>query len=137
MENVTPRDEEYLFEGSVAISQTDLSGNMTFANRKFCEISGYKVDELIGSNHNIVRHPDMPSTVFDKMWSTLKSGQAWNGILKNLRKDGSFYWGDTEILPILDDNQEFTGFISVEKNASSKDIKENEEIYKKMLQSQS
>lgn len=71
MDKVVPIDEEYIFEGSMIISQTDLKGNITFANRKFCEVSGYKLDELVGSNHNIIRHPDMPRAAFEKMWSTI------------------------------------------------------------------
>ncbi|MEA2091072.1 MAG: PAS domain S-box protein, partial [Campylobacterota bacterium] len=88
MDKAVPIDEEYIFEGSLIISQTDLKGKITFANRKFCEVSGYKLDELIGSNHNIIRHPDMPRAIFAKMWSTIEGGQAWNGLVKNLRKDG-------------------------------------------------
>lgn len=134
MNEVTPIDREYVFEGSMLISQTDLQGNINYANRKFCEVTGYKVDELIGNAHNIIRHPDMPKAVFAKMWSTIQGGQSWNGLIKSLRKDGWFFWTDTEILPVLKDGtEEITGYISVKKPASQKDIEENEEIYNKML----
>lgn len=136
MEKIVPVNEEYLFEGSILISQTDLNGLITFTNRKFCEVSGYKVGELIGINHNIIRHPDMPKATFTKMWSTIKSGQAWNGLIKNLRKDGLFYWVDTEILPVYNDKDEITGYISAKKVASRKDIKESEALYKKMLKTE-
>ena len=136
MDKITPIDEEYLFEGDVIISQTDLKGTITYANRAFCTISGYSREELIGKQHNIIRHPDMPKAVFAKMWETISGGQAWNGLVKNLRKDGKFYWVDTEILPIKNDNDEIIGFIAARKEASRKDINETEETYKKMLQTQ-
>ncbi len=129
-------DEEYLYEGRVIISQTDLNGVITYANKKFCEISGYTADELVGTPHNIIRHPDMPKAAFAKMWETIQSGQVWNGLVKNLRKDGLYYWVDTEILPIKDENDEITGYIAARKSASRKDIKENEELYKKMIQAE-
>ncbi len=136
MNEVIPIDEEYIFEGSMIISQTDIEGVITFVNRKFCEVSGYKIDELVGSNHNIVRHPDMPRATFAKMWATIKDGQAWNGVIKSLRKDGSYYWVDIEILPILNEDEEVTGFISAKKVPSRKDINENKELYSKMLETQ-
>ena len=136
MSKVTPVDEEYVYEGRVIISQTDTKGIITYANRKFCEVSGYTAQELIGQPHSIIRHPDMPKAVFAKMWDTIKGGQAWNGIVKNLRKDGLYYWVDSEILPILDDDFQVTGYIAARKAASRKDIKENEELYAKMLQAE-
>lgn len=136
MDKVVPVDEEYIFEGSMVISQTDLKGIITFANRKFCEVSGYKIDELIGSNHNIIRHPDMPKAIFAKMWSTIQGGQAWNGLVKNLRKDGLYYWVDSEIIPVRNEDEEITGYIAARKVASRKDIDENKELYKKMLETE-
>jgi len=134
MSKATPIDEEYVFDGSVIISQTDLKGIITYANQAFCEVSGYSVNELVGKPHNIIRHPDMPKVAFQKMWHTIESGQAWNGLVKNLRKDGKYYWVDTEILPIKDHNETITGYIAARKPASRKDIQESEENYKKMLQ---
>ncbi|MFT7004668.1 MAG: PAS domain S-box-containing protein [Sulfurimonas sp.] len=136
MNKVVAVDEEYIFDGSMIISQTDLKGKITFANRKFCEISGYKIDELVGSNHNIIRHPDMPKIIFAKMWESIQGGQSWNGLVKNIRKDGLYYWVDTEIIPVRNDKQELTGYIAVRTAASRNDIKENEVLYKKMLESQ-
>jgi len=133
MDQVIPIDEEYFFDDKVIISQTDLKGEITYANRAFCEISGYQVNELLGKPHNIIRHPDMPRAAFEKMWDTIKGGQVWNGLVKNLRKDGRFYWVDTEILPVRDDDERITGYIAARKAASRKDIQEAEETYKKML----
>ena len=138
MNNVIPTNEEYIFSDGVILSQTDTNGVITYANRLFCEVSGYSVDELVGKPHSVIRHPDMPSMVFAKMWETIKGGQAWNGLVKNLRKDGRFYWVDTEILPVKAEDEKGTiiGYMAARKLASRKDIQENEEIYKKMLQDQ-
>ncbi|WP_297443006.1 PAS domain-containing protein [Sulfurimonas sp.] len=136
MSKVVPVDKEYFFDQNIIISQTDTKGVITYANRSFCKVSGYTNDELIGKPHNILRHPDMPKEVFKKMWETIQSGQAWNGLVKNLRKDGLFYWVDTEILPIRDTHNEITGYIAARKPASRKDIQENEEIYSNMLEMQ-
>ncbi|WP_457746460.1 PAS domain-containing protein [Sulfurimonas sp.] len=133
MDTVVPIDEEYFFDDMVIISQTDLKGEIIYANRAFCEISGYQVSELVGQPHNIIRHPDMPRAAFEKMWDTIKGGQVWNGLVKNLRKDGRYYWVDTEILPVRDDDERITGYIAARKAASRKDIQEAQETYNKML----
>ncbi|MFT7860508.1 MAG: PAS domain-containing protein [Sulfurimonas sp.] len=132
MEKVTPIDEEYMFDDLVIVSQTDPKGIITYANKAFCTVSGYTVDELVGQPHSIIRHPDMPAAAFQKLWDTIQDGQAWNGIVKNLRKDGRFYWVDTEILPIKDKDDNITGYIAARRAASRKDIVDSEETYKKM-----
>ena len=136
MNRVIPIDQEYFFNDNVIISQTDLDGVITYANRAFIEVSGYEREELIEKSHNIIRHPDMPKEVFKKMWENIQSGQVWNGLIKNLRKDGSFYWVNAEILPIKDDNSTIIGYIAAKKVASKKDIQDNEKIYQKMLKMQ-
>ena len=113
MSNIVPIDEEFYFDDDrVLIIQTDLDGNITYANSKFRDVSGYTLDELLGKNHNIIRHPDMPDAIFKKMWDTIKDGQVYNGIIKNLRKDGSYFWVDLEIMPIKDNNKNIIGYIS-------------------------
>ena len=131
MDKIVPTDEEFIYEGKVAISQTDLKGTITFVNRKFCEISGYKTQELVDSNHDMIRHPDVPNSVFDKMWNALEGGQVWNGIIKNLNKDGRYYWVDMEIAPIRDKQEQVTGYISVSKPAPRKNIADIEKLYTK------
>ena len=116
------------------ICQVSKDRVITFVNRKFCEVSGYSIDELIGSSKDMILHPEIPDFLLLKMFEILESGRAWNGLVKNLRKDGLFYWEDTEVLPIYDDDNELTGFISAGKSASRKNIQENEELYKKVLQ---
>lgn len=80
-------------EDELIISRTDLHGKIIYANETFCQISGYTQEELLGKPHSIVRHPDMPSAAFEDLWNTInKAGKQWKGIVKNLRKDGGFYW---------------------------------------------
>ncbi len=137
MERPVAVDEEYFFEGRAIVSETDLNGVITFANRKFCEISGYSADELVGEPHNIIRHPDMPKAAFAQVWKTIQSGTIWHGLVKNLRKDGKFYWVDTEVSPMLDINGKVKGYMAARKPASRKNIEETAEIYKKMIAQES
>jgi len=136
MNNIVPVDEEHIYEGSVIVSQTDLNGDIVYVNKMFCSMSGYNREELIGKAHNIIRHPDMPQAIFAKLWNKISSGQVWNGLIKNLRKDGLYYWVDIEILPIKDNHNELTGYMAVMKPASRKNILENEEIYSAMLEAE-
>jgi len=134
MEKPIPVDEEYLFEGRAIVSETDLKGFITFANRKFCEISGYTVDELIGEPHNIIRHPDMPKAAFEQMWQTIQAGTLWHGLVKNLRKDGRYYWVDTEVTPTYDEAGNVKGYMAARKPASRKNIDETAQLYRKMIE---
>lgn len=100
-------------DASAIVSIADAHGIITYANDKFCEISGYEREELIGKPHNIVRHPDMPKETFGKLWDTIRSKSVWRGIIKNLRKDGGYYWVRTTITPILCVNGEIREYISI------------------------
>jgi len=104
MHGIVAVDEEYIYNSDVLITQTDLNGVITFANRMFCEVSAYKFKELKGQSHNIVRHPDMPQELFADLWRTIKSGEVWSGFIKNLRKDGLYYYSNIEILPVIDND---------------------------------
>ncbi|MCX6061756.1 MAG: PAS domain S-box protein [Campylobacterales bacterium] len=137
MERPVAVDEEYFFEGRAIVSETDLDGVISFANRRFCEISGYTSSELVGQPHNIIRHPDMPKAAFAQVWRTIQSGTIWHGLVKNLRKDGKFYWVDTEVSPIYDNNGIVKGYMAARKPASRKNIEETAEIYKKMIEQES
>ena len=79
-------------ENQLIISRTDLNGVITYVNDTFAQISGYEPEELIGKPHNIIRHPDMPKSAFEELWETIKSGETWEGYVKNLRKDNGYYW---------------------------------------------
>ena len=131
MQKPEPINEEYTFEKGLILSSTNLSGTITYANRKFCEIAGYAKDELIGYNHNIVRHPKMPKAIFKELWDTITSGKDWTGIVKNLRKDGKYYWVYSHISPILSDDVT-TGYTAVRRPASSTEIAETIPLYTEM-----
>ncbi|MEA2048325.1 MAG: PAS domain S-box protein [Campylobacterota bacterium] len=126
-------DEEYIFEKGLIISSTDLKGIITYANRKFCEIAGYTKAELQGKNHNIVRHPDMPKAAFQEIWDTIQSGKEWSGIVKNLRKDGRYYWVYSHISPILTDGI-ISGYTAARRPASQTEIEETIPVYKDMIE---
>ncbi|WP_345969743.1 MULTISPECIES: PAS domain-containing protein [Sulfurimonas] len=132
MQVVEPIDEEFKFEGRAIVSETDLNGIITFANRKFCEISGYTKEELIGQPHNIIRHPDMPKKAFEMMWNTIKQGNVWTGLVKNLRKDGRYYWVETTITPIQDETGAITKYAAARKGASEAAIEEAETLYERL-----
>jgi PAS domain S-box-containing protein len=100
-------------EESSIVSKTDLRGNITYINDQFCKISGFKREELIGVSHNIVRHPDVSSDVYKVMWEQILKKEIWRGELKNIAKDGRVYYVDTTILPILDENDTISEFISI------------------------
>jgi PAS domain S-box-containing protein len=137
MSHVEPIDEEYKFEGRAIVSETDLKGVITFANRKFCEISGYSKEELVGQPHNIIRHPDMPKQAFKTMWDSIKQGKIWNGLVKNLRKDGRYYWVETTITPVTDEEGTVVRYAAARKPASDTAIHEAESLYAKMRQEES
>ena len=132
MNRIEPIDEEYRFEGRAILSETDAHGVITYANRKFCEISGYMKDELIGQPHNIIRHPEMPKKAFETMWSTIRKGDIWHGLVKNLRKDGRYYWVETTVTPILDENGTIVKYAAARKPVSAAAIKEAAALYEKM-----
>ncbi|WP_200763718.1 PAS domain-containing protein [Nitrosophilus alvini] len=132
MSKPVPVNEEYIFTDGVIISETDTNGVITFANRKFCEISGYKKEELVGQPHSIVRHPDMPKAAFKDMWETIKNGKNWEGLIKNLRKDGKYYWVMSYIKPKYDENGNIIGYIAARRVPTRPEIRRYEILYKEM-----
>lgn len=95
------------------VSKTNPKGIITYVNDKFCEISGYTKEELIGKPHNIIRHPEMPREAFKELWDTIKAKQSWHGVVKNMKKDGGQYIVDTNIIPILDVDGDIVEYIAI------------------------
>jgi aerotaxis receptor len=126
IETEVPHDE-------LIISRTDLDGNITHANDLFCEISGYTQEELIGKAHSIVRHPDMPASVFKELWDTIKNKKQWSGIVKNLRKDGGFYWVNAMVSGVSKDG-ELIGYKSLRTPVSHEDKLTHQKLYDKIRQ---
>jgi PAS domain S-box-containing protein len=110
-----PLDEEVEYDGKVMITETDTAGIITYANRKFLELTGYSKEDTIGSPHNINRHPDMPKAAFKDMWRTLKSGEYWEGIVKNLNQDGRHYTVVVWAKPKFDERGKIVGYIAGRK----------------------
>ena len=105
-----------IVDESLIVSKTDLEGVITYVNDSFVQISEFKREELIGKPHNIVRHPDMKSAVFRKMWKDIKEGKIWRGVIKNRKKSGGSYYVDTVVKPIFDSDGEITEFIALRKD---------------------
>jgi PAS domain S-box-containing protein len=125
---VTQREIDYP-EDKVFITKTDTKGAITYANDAFVEISGYSSGELVGQNHNIVRHPDMPAWVFNSLWNVLHRARPWRGIVKNRAKNGDHYWVRATISPIVD-NGTIVGYISLRKKPARNEITAAEALYK-------
>jgi len=137
MAKISPINEEVTFEdvgvqNRPIISKTDLKGIITYVNVPFCKLAGYEKDELVGKPHSIVRHPDMPKSVFKEMWETIEKNQKWRGFVKNLRKDGRYYWVEAFIEPIMDENGNKVGYISARKPISEEDKQRYERLYKEL-----
>ena len=116
------------------VSETDEKGRITFCNDYFIEICGYSKEELIGSPHNIIRHPDMPKVVFKLLWETIKQGKNINAVVKNRAKDGRYYWIFTEFESRRDvDTNEIIGYTASRKTISKHIIEVIANLYSKLL----
>lgn len=124
-------NEKTFSDSEQLVSITDLEGRITYANDEFCEVAGYSLDELTGQHHNIVRHPNMPKAAFGDLWSKLKRGDSWRGMVKNRCKNGDFYWVDAYVTPLYENNK-ITGYQSVRTKPSSNQKKKAQQFYDKL-----
>ncbi|MFT5787910.1 MAG: aerotaxis receptor [Shewanella sp.] len=113
------------------ISSTNKQGVITYVNQRFVEVSGYTEQELLGQNHNLVRHPDMPKAAFKEMWEKLEAGQSWRGIVKNRCKNGSFYWVDAFVSPLFEQGK-LVGYQSVRVAPKAEYINKAQNIYQRL-----
>ena len=123
--------EVMLDDYTFLVSETDEKGVILFANDDFCSVARYSVDELIGKPHNIVRHPDMPKAAFKELWATVKSGNVWQGFVKNRTKNGKFYWVYATVFPFGKDH-----YLSVRKMASREEVEKYSKLYATMRASE-
>ena len=121
------RDDDFI------VSKTDPKGRITYGNRIFIEYSGYTEAELIGSQHNIIRHPDMPRAVFKLLWDSIQDKRECNAYVKNMAKDGSFYWVFANVTPNLDPSGNITGYFSVRRKPKASAIATVDALYRTML----
>ncbi|MFQ5487369.1 MAG: methyl-accepting chemotaxis protein [Gammaproteobacteria bacterium] len=124
--------EKQLDEQDVIVSTTDLKGAVTYANETFIRISGFTEKELLGKNHNMVRHPDMPPAAFADLWQTLKAGKSWMGVVKNRCKNGDYYWVDAYVAPMFEGEQ-IVGYQSVRVKPDNKEVERAERLYRSLM----
>jgi aerotaxis receptor len=115
-------------DGKLIVSTTDKSGIITHVNQSFIDMSGYTEEELIGSPHSILRHPDMPPVAFKDLWDTVNRGEKWQGFVKNLRKDGGFYWVKATVIPNVRKGV-VVGYTSVRRKPSRSKVEECIKLY--------
>jgi len=123
--------EHVLPDGKTIVSTTDLKGNITYANPYFIEISGFSEEELIGAPQNILRHPDMPVEAYADLWSTIKSGAPWSGMVKNRCKNGDYYWVMANVTPVVEKGQ-VTGYMSVRTKPSRAQVEQAARLYREI-----
>ncbi len=124
------RQYKEAIEKSNIISKTDINGVITFVNDEFCTISGYRNDELIGKKHSIVKHPDVGEEKFKLLWETITNKKIYKDTVKNLAKDGSTFYVNSTIIPILDKNDNIVEFIAIRYDVT-KEVLLREELLKK------
>jgi len=123
--------EQTFADDANLLSTTDLKGALSYANDDFIKISGFDKEELVGKNHNTVRHPEMPPAAFEDLWKTIKSGDSWMGIVKNRCKNGDHYWVSAYVTPIVE-NGSVKEYQSVRSKATPEQIKRAEELYEQL-----
>ena len=121
-------------ENEIIISKTDLKGKILYGNRIFIELSGYTEKELLGKPHNIVRHPDMPKVIFKFLWDSVKNGKEIIAYVKNLSKDGSFYWVKAFVTPSFNGKGEIVGYHSARLKPTEAAKESVSALYKELLE---
>lgn len=121
-------------ENEIIVSKTDLKGKILYGNRIFIELSGYTEKELLGKPHNIVRHPDMPKVIFKLLWSYIQQGKEIIAYVKNLSKDGSFYWVKAFVTPSFNGKGEIVGYHSIRLKPTETAKESISALYKELLE---
>ena len=130
--NIT-NNEKVLNANDFIVSKTDQKGKITYCNEVFTQMAGYPASDLIGANHNIIRHPDMPKIAFKLVWDLIQNKDEFFGFVKNLSADGSYYWVFAYITADLDANGNITSYTSVRRKMPQSAIDIITPIYKQLL----
>ncbi len=131
---VTPTSvERKMRDDDFIVSKTDTKGRITYCNRVFIEFSGYAESELLGAQHNIVRHPDMPRGVFQYLWDCLTAGRECFAYVKNMSKDGGHYWVFANVTPSYDAAGRVEGYFSVRRKPADEAVRVCSALYREML----
>jgi PAS domain S-box-containing protein len=133
---VPTQKERVMREDDFIVSKTDPKGIITYCNPIFIEFSGYAEDELLGTQHNIIRHPDMPRAGFKLVWDTIQSGKEVFAYVKNMSKDGGFYWVFTHITPDFGPQGNIVGYTSVRRSPQRSAIEKVAPVYRQMLEAE-
>jgi PAS domain S-box-containing protein len=128
--------EKVLGEDDFIVSKTDLKGVITYGNRIFIQMSGYSELELLDAPHSILRHPDMPRVVFKLLWDTIQAKQEICAYVKNLAKDGSFYWVFANITPSFDPDGNLIGYYSVRRKPRPEAVQAISPLYRTLLEAE-
>jgi len=135
--HITPTSvERVMREDDFIVSMTDLKGIITYCNRIFIEFSGYSESELLGTQHNIIRHPDMPRAVFKLLWDKIQNREECFAYVKNMSKDGGFYWVFTNVTPTFDPAGNVTGYFSVRRKPKQSGVQTASAVYAAMLEAE-
>ncbi len=130
--NMSVTDTEVqIKDDSILVSKTNLEGVISYCNQDFIDINGFTEKELLGKNHNLVHHPDMPAVVFQDLWDTIEKHKTWTGIVKNRCKNGNFYWAKANVTQLKHDGH-ITGYMAVRSKASETEIASAEALYTKL-----
>ena len=119
------------------VSKTDAKGRITYCNDTFTDYAGYSEEELLGQPHNMIRHPDMPRAVFRLMWNHLQRGKEFFGFVKNMRKDGGFYWTFANVTPSYDTDEKLLGYFSVRRYPVPEAVEIFTSLYARMCERES
>jgi PAS domain S-box-containing protein len=134
LRDIVPTDKEIVMrEDDFIVSKTDLKGRITYGNKTFIEFSGFKEKDVLGIQHNVIRHPDMPRAIFKLLWSSIQEGKEIFAYVKNICKDGSFYWVIANITPSIDENGQVLGYYSVRRKPHARAIPVIAPLYSRML----
>lgn len=129
-----PKEMEHQFgEDELLVSKTDTAGKITYVNKRFMEIVGYSEQELLGKPHNLVRHPDMPKIIFKLLWETLKAKREIHAYVKNLCKDGGYYWVMANVTPSFDVNEKVVGYHSARRKPTTRAMAVIKPLYAQLL----
>lgn len=132
--NIVPTQRERLMrENDFIVSKTDPRGIITYGNPIFIEFSGYSESELLGVQHNIIRHPDMPRAAFKLVWDTIQAGREVFAYVKNMSRDGGFYWVFAHVTPDFGPDGQIVGYTSVRRCPKRSAIEAIEPVYRRML----
>lgn len=132
--NIVPIDLEKVMDADeIIVSKTDLKGRITYGNTTFLKYAGFCESDLIGTQHNIIRHPDMPRGVFKLLWDTLQKGEEIFAFVKNISMDGSYYWVLANVTPSVDASGNVLGYYSVRRKPSPRATQVVAGLYREML----